>query len=153
MLSYGEGEAEIVDWGIFDKDGEYQPTINNNDVYTVKVKIKFNKEIDEPIFAMSVKDIKGLELGGVNTKAYKVLTGTYQPGDEVVVEYRQQFPLAPERYAFSFGCTKFKQDGSLQVFDRKYDALLFEIVGYRDCLGIIDFKTDINIIRSNNNES
>ena len=152
MLSYGEGEAEIVDWGIFDQNDECQPTINNNDIYTVKVKIRFNKEVDEPIFAMSVKDIKGLELGGVNTKAYKVLTGTYYPGDEVVVEYRQQFPLAPERYAFSFGCTKFKQDGSLQVFDRKYDALLFEIIGYRDCLGIIDFKTDINIIRSNNNE-
>ena len=144
--------SEIVDWGIFDQNDECQPTINNNDIYTVKVKIRFNKEVDEPIFAMSVKDIKGLELGGVNTKAYKVLTGTYYPGDEVVVEYRQQFPLAPERYAFSFGCTKFKPDGSLQVFDRKYDALLFEIVGYRDCLGIIDFKTDINIIRSNNNE-
>lgn len=152
MLSYGEGEAEIVDWGIFDQDGEYQPTINNNDIYTVKVKIKFNKEVDEPIFAMSVKDIKGLELGGVNTKAYKVLTGTYYPGDEVVVEYTQQFPLAPEKYAFSFGCTKFKQNGELQVFDRKYDALLFEIVAYRDCLGILDFKSDINIIRSNNNE-
>ena len=152
MLSYGEGEAEIFDWGIFDQNDECQPTINNNDIYTVKVKIRFNKEVDEPIFAMSVKDIKGLELGGVNTKAYKVLTGTYYPGDEVIVEYRQQFPLAPERYAFSFGCTKFKPDGSLQVFDRKYDALLFEIVGYRDCLGIIDFKTDINIIRSNNNE-
>ena len=122
MLTYGNGDAEIIDYGIFDKNGEAQQTINNEDEYIVKAKIKFNKEIDEPIFAMSLKDFKGLELCGCNTKAYKVLTGTYKKGDIVTVEYIQSFPLAPERYAFSFGCTSINHNGELEVFDRKYDA-------------------------------
>ena len=84
MLTYGNGDAEIIDYGIFDKNGEAQQTINNEDEYTVKVKIKFNKDLDEPIFAMSLKDFKGLELCGCNTKAYKVLTGTYKKGDIVM---------------------------------------------------------------------
>ena len=32
---------------IFDKNGEYQSTINNQDEYTIRVKIKFAEEIDE----------------------------------------------------------------------------------------------------------
>lgn len=145
MLTYGNGDAEIIDYGIFDKNGNAEQTINNEDEYVVKVKIKFNKDIYEPIFAMSLKDFKGLELCGCNTKAYKTLTGTYKKGDVAIVEYKQSFPLAPERYAFSFGCTSINQDGDLEVFDRKYDAFFIEIVAHRECLGIIDLKTEISV--------
>ena len=147
MLSYGNGKAEIINYGIFDKNGDYQTAINNQDEYIVKMKVQFNELIDEPIFAISIKDFKGLELGGSNTKAYKVLTGTYQKGDIVIVEFKQTFPLAPEKYTLSFGCTKFNENGDLEVFDRKYDALFVEIISYRDCLGVIDLKSEINIIR------
>lgn len=147
MLSYGEGKAEIIDYGIFDENGDYQATLNNNQEYTVKMKVKFNEEIDEPIFAMSVKDFKGLELGGVNTKAYKKLTGAYEKGEIAIVEFKQSFPLAPEKYTLSFGCTKFTHNGDLEVFDRKYDALFVEIISYRECLGVIDLKSDINITK------
>ncbi len=148
MLTYGNKYAEIVDYGIFDCDGNCQTTINNKDEYIVRVKIKFNKTIDEPIFAFSIKDFKGLELGGVNTKSYKVITGTYKKGDIAIVEYKQVFPLAPEKYTLSFGCTKYKTNGDLEVFDRKYDAFFVEIMSYRDCLGVIDLKTQININRT-----
>ena len=147
MLTYGNGKAEIIDYGIFNCNGDYQTTINNDDEYIVKMKVKFNEEIDEPIFAMSLKDFKGLELGGTNTKAYKKLTGTYQKDDIVIVEFKQAFPLAPEKYTFSFGCTKYTNNGDLEVFNRKYDAFFIEIVAGRECLGIMDLKSKINIKR------
>ena len=147
LLTYGNGQAEIIDYGIFDDNGDYQKTINNNQEYTVKMKVKFNEEIDEPIFALSIKDFKGLELGGVNTSAYKKITGLYEKGDTVIVEFKQSFPLAPEKYTLSFGCTKITQNGELEVFDRKYDALFIEIIAYRDCLGLIDLKSEINITK------
>ncbi len=145
MLEYGTKDAEIIDYGIFNEKDECQTTINNNDEYTIKLKVKFNRKIEEPIFAIALKDIKGLELGGVNTKAYKKETGTYQKGDITVVKFKQTFPLMPERYAFSFGCTKFNDKGELKVFDRKYDAFFVEIVANRDCLGIIDLKSKIEL--------
>ena len=147
MLTYGNGKAEILDYGIFDDNGDYQTTLNNNQEYTVKMKIKFNEEIDEPIFALSIKDFKGLELGGVNTKAYKKITGFYEKGETAIIEFKQSFPLAPEKYTLSFGCTKYTTNGDLEVFDRKYDALFIEIIAYRDCLGLIDLKSEINITK------
>lgn len=147
MLTYGNRKAEILDYGIFDDNGDYQTTLNNNQEYTVKMKIKFNEEIDEPIFALSIKDFKGLELGGVNTKAYKKITGFYEKGETAIIEFKQSFPLAPEKYTLSFGCTKYTTNGDLEVFDRKYDALFIEIIAYRDCLGLIDLKSEINITK------
>ncbi len=150
MLTYGNGKAEIIDYGIFDQKGDFQTTVNNEEEYIVKMKVKFNEWTDEPIFAMSVKDFKGLELAGCNTKVYKVLTGTYQKGDIVTVEFRQTFPLAPEKYTLSFGCTQFKTNGELEVLDRKYDALFIEIIAYRGCLGVIDLKSKIELIKLEN---
>ena len=147
MLTYGNGDAEIIDYAIFDSNGELQRTVNNEEEYIVKMKIKFNKEIEEPIFALAVKDFKGLELGGVNTKTNKKLTGTFKAGEIVTIEFKQVFPFAPERYTLSFGCTKFNEQGDLIVFDRKYDALFMELIAYRDCLGIIDLKGEIDIKR------
>ena len=147
MLSYGNGDAEIIDYGITNLNGEYQTTINNQDEYIVKIRVKFNKEIDEPIFAMSIKDFKGLELGGVNTKAYKKVTGIFKKGEIATIEFKQVFPVLPEKYTFSFGCTRYNENGDLEVFDRKYDAFFVEVTSSRDCLGLIDLKSEIDIIR------
>ncbi len=145
MLSYGNKKAEIIDYGIFDEHNNFVTNINNAEEITIKAKIKFNEMIDEPIFAMSFKDFKGLELCGVNTYAYKKITGTFNKGDIAVVSFKQIVPLAPEKYTISFGCTKFDNNGNLEVFDRAYDAIFIEILSNRDCLGLIDLKTDIEV--------
>ena len=111
------------------------------------MKVKFNEDIEEPIFALSIKDIKGLELAGANTKVYETKTGIYKKGDIATVEFQQSVPLNPDRYTLSFGCTKFTKNGDLEVFDRKYDAIFLEILGHRDCLGLLDLKTEIHIER------
>lgn len=146
MLTYGTGDAEIVDYGIFDLNGNCPATINNDDEYIVKVKVKFYKDIDEPIFAMSLKDFKGMEMAGVNTQEYRIPSGSYKAGDEAIIEYRQTFPMMPEKYAFSFGCTKINDKGNLEVYDRKYDAFLIELVpNGRNSLGVVDLKTKFEI--------
>lgn len=147
IITYGNGDAEIIDYGITDLNGKYQTAINNQDEYIVKIKVKFNKDIEEPIFAMSIKDFKGLEFCGVNTKVYKKTTGQFKQGDIVIVEFKQVFPVQPEKYAFSFGCTRYNKNGDLEVFDRKYDAFFVEVISNRDCLGLIDLKSEIKINR------
>ena len=39
------------------------------------MKIEVKEDIEDPIFAMTIKDIKGLELCGVNTLFKKMITG------------------------------------------------------------------------------
>ena len=148
QLSYGDGGAKIIDYGIFDIDGKPRQSINNDDEYIVKMKVKIEKNIENPIFAMSVKNFSGVEIAGANTYAYHVETGNYKIGDEVIIEFKQVLPLAPERYTLSFGCTTFDMNGDLKVYDRKYDAIIFEITADRTCLGVMDIKTKIKLERN-----
>lgn len=144
-ITYGDGSVEIIDYGIFDENGEYKPSINNDEEYTIKMKVRFEKDIKNPIFALSIKDFKGLEVAGANTYAYKVQTGEYKKGQTVIAEFKQSIPLAPDKYTISFGCTTFDDNGELKVYDRKYDVIIFEISSDRICLGTVDLKTEIQI--------
>ena len=146
-LSYGNGNAEIIDYGIFDKEDKMIPMINNTEEVIIKMKVKFNEDIENPIFAMSIKDFKGLEFAGTNTDEQKIYTGEYKKGDEVVVEFKQKIPLAPNRYTISFGCTKFNKNGDLEVFDRKYDALFLEVISNKATIGLIEIDSQIHIKR------
>lgn len=142
---YGNKKAEILDYGIFDLDGNIVSTINNDDEYIVKMKVKFNEKIDCPIFAFGLKDIRGMDLCGMNTDILQIDTGSYKKNDEVTISFKQVIPLAPRKYIVSFGCTKYNSNGDLEIFSRKYDALFIDIVNKRLTSGLFDLKTQINI--------
>lgn len=147
LITYGNRKAEIIDYKILNNKKEKIKVFENDEEVTIKLKIKFNEDIKEPIFAVSVKDFRGLELLGTNTMLENKETGNYKKGEEVEVEFKQVFPLKPDKYAFSFGCTRINEEGELEVFDRKYDAILVEIMSKKQIVGIIDMKTQIQINR------
>lgn len=142
-LVYGTSAVDIYDYGIFDKDDKYAVAINNNEVTTIRMKLKINEDIEDPIFAMTIKDIKGVEYCGTNTIIYKMATGTYRKGDQVMVEFKQVIPIAPGRYTLSFGCTKYNAMGELDVYQRKYDAIFTEVIAYRECIALCDLESEI----------
>ena len=142
-LVYGTNAVDIYDFGIFDQNGNYAVAINNSEMTTIKMKIKVNEPIEDPIFAMTIKDIKGMEYCGTNTVVYKMATGTYQKDDHILVEFKQVIPIAPGRYTLSFGCTKYNAMGELDVYQRKYDVLFTEVIAYRECIALCDLDSEI----------
>ena len=142
-LVYGENQVDIYDYGIFDSNGKYAVSINNNEPVSIKMKVQVNQDIEDPIFAMTFKDIKGMELCGTNTIVYRMATGTYQKGDQILVEFNQKVPLTPGKYTLSFGCTKYSMNGELMVYQRRYDALFIEVIAYRECVAMFDLDSKI----------
>ena len=49
-----------------------------------KMKVKFNSSIENPIFSFSIKDVRGMDLCGMNTDIQKIKTGHYKKGDNIV---------------------------------------------------------------------
>jgi len=143
-LSYGNNNVDIYDYGIFDIEGKRTITISNEKEVSVKMKIQVNKDIEDPIFALTFKDIKGTELSGTNTMLSRTSTGKYKKGDKILVEFTQKVPLVPGRYTISFGCTKYDLNGDLEVYQRRYDALFVEIVSNREAVGLVDLNSKIN---------
>ena len=145
IIEYGNGQAEVIDYGIFDENGNYLQSIDNGKSVILKSKIRFNDTINEPIFTMTLKDFNGLEVCGTNTLIEKIATGKYQKGDIVEVSFKTRLQVAPNKYTLSFSCTHFKPNGELEVLNRKYDALLVEIISSKEHVGILSLDTEINI--------
>ncbi len=142
-LVYGENQVDIYDYGIFDSNGKYALSLNNNEKVSIKMKVQVNEDIEDPIFALTFKDIKGMELCGTNTIVYRMATGKYKKGDKILVEFEQKVPLAPNKYTISLGCTKYSMNGELAVYQRRYDVLFVEVVSDRECVAMFDLDSKI----------
>ena len=145
IIEYGNGQADVIDYGIFDENGKYLQSIDNAKDVILKSKIKFNADVNEPIFTMTLKDFNGLEVCGTNTLIEKIATGKFKKGDMVEVSFKTRLRVAPNKYTLSFSCTHFKPNGELEVLSRKYDALLVEIISSKEHVGILSLDTDIKI--------
>ena len=143
VIDYGNGKAEVIDYGTFDENNKIISVIRNDQNIVLKSKIKFYEDVENPIFTMTVKDFRGNDMCGTNTLIEDCKTGKFLKGETVVASFNQKLPLTPGKYTLSFSCTKFDERGNLEVLNRKYDALLIEIISTKVCVG--SFKIDSNI--------
>ncbi len=149
LITYGNGAAEVIDYGIFDTKDNYISVIENDKEVVLKSKILFKKDVKDPIFTMTIKDFKGLEMAGTNTLIEKIATGNYKKGDIVSVSFKQKINVAGGKYTLSFSCTHFNARGELEVLNRKYDALLIEVLSVKDTVGLMRIDSDIKIKKLN----
>ena len=145
ITDYGDKRAEVIDYGMFDLKGRPISAFDNSETVILKSKIKFNKAVSDPIFTVTVKDFHGNDIAGTNTEIEKVLTGSFKKGDVVVCEFRQKIPVAAGKYTLSFSCTKYNLKGELEVLNRKYDALLIEVMTTKNTVGIIRLDSNIKV--------
>lgn len=146
VIEYGNGKAEIIDYGLFDINNTPISNIDNDEEVVIKMKVKFLEDVKNPIFAIAIKDFKGLELCGANTLANKIFTKDYKKNEVAEVIFTQKMPLAPGKYTLSLGCTIFNAKGELEVLKRKYDILLFEAISINEALGVFAINSNIEII-------
>ena len=143
-VEYGNEEALIVDYCLLNEKGEITNTIHKGEEFTVKMKVHFNKDIQEPIFAFTVKDIKGTELTGSNTLLGDKMLAAAHAGEDVVVTFRQRMSLRCNDYLLALGCTGYK-DGKFTVYHRLYDVCYIMVLSEKDTVGLFDLYSDIKV--------
>lgn len=141
---YGDGRAEIIDFGIFLESGEISNNVYKGDYYEVKMKVKINADNLTPIFAFKLRDIKGLELTGTNTMLEQIDTTDIKKGDIVTVSFRQKQYLQPGQYLVSLGCTAFEGD-NLVVYCRNYNCCVLGVVADKGTIGVFDSESVIHL--------
>ena len=141
-LEYGNKDAEIIDFGILDENNIFTNTVNKNESFKIKMKVRFNKKIQEPIFAFTIKDIKGNEITGTNTMIEEVYFKNPERNDVVEVEFEQIMNLQGGEYLLSLGCTGFK-DGDFTVYHRLYDVCSISVVSSKDSVGFYDMNSKV----------
>lgn len=143
-LEYGDRRAEILDYTILDQNGVATNTIEKGTVFTIRVKIRCNEEIEDPISAFSIKDIRGTEICGTNTMFEKNDIGRQKKGEVREISFTQRMDLQGGEYLLSLGCTGY-QGGDFTVFHRLYDVCNLSVVSTKNTVGFYDMNSRISI--------
>lgn len=141
---YGNGEAEIFDFGIIDERGNITNAVEKGTVFTVVMKVRFNKTVEDPIFALAFKDLKGITITGTNTMYERIETGTVTAGEIRTTTFKQRLSLQGGEYLLSFGCTGYK-DGEFVVYHRLYDACNITVVSDKNTDGMYDLYSEVSV--------
>ena len=143
-LEYGDKRAEMLGFLIQDENGLPTNTIEKGSSFTMKVRVRFHEHIEDPIFAFTIKDMRGTEITGTNTMFEHITTPTGEDGDTVVVSYTQKADLQGGEYLISFGLTGYR-GGDFVVYHRLYDASSLVVVSTKNTVGFYDMNSRITI--------
>lgn len=143
-LEYGTGDAKIRDYYITDKNGTRTTAIIKGEEFTIHFSVDFTADIKAPIFAFTVKNIRGTEITGTNTMYEKAFLEPVKSGDTKTVTFRQRMDLQGGEYLLSFGVTGYEQD-KFQVYHRLYDVLNVTVVSDKNTVGYYDMNSQIEV--------
>ncbi len=140
--TYGDLSGEIVDFGIMNSHGEISSMVMKGETFTVLFRFRINRPIEHPIFAYTIRDLKGTELCGTNTLYEDEGIESAQPGLTGVVRFTQRMTLQGGQYMLCLGLTGYV-DGALVAYHRVYDACHVQVLADHNTVGVFDVEAKI----------
>ncbi|MDO4333638.1 MAG: ABC transporter ATP-binding protein [Eubacteriales bacterium] len=143
-LEYGTKEAEIVEYYITDKKGIRSTAILKGDEFTMHMKVAVHQDLEAPIFALSIKNIKGVEITGTNTMVEKTFLDGAKAGQTKEITFTQKMRLQGGDYLISLGVTGYEKDNFV-VYHRLYDVMNITVVSDKDTVGYFDMESRVEV--------
>lgn len=144
VLEYGNEKAEIIDFSIVDHNGNVTNLIEKDTEFEIYMKVRFRDLVKEPIFAYTIKDIRGTDITGTNTMYERAPVTEKGIGDEQEVCFRQKMTLQGGEYMLSLGCTGYTT-GDFEVFHRLYDVCSLSVMSAKNTIGFFDIHSTVSL--------
>lgn len=145
LLEYGEKYAEIVDFALIDDQNNISNNIVKGTDFSIRMKVRFHRDLQDPIFAFTIKDLQGTEVTGTNTMYENVSSGPVRAGEERIVTFTQNMNLQGRNYLLSLGCVGFS-DNKFVVYHRLYDVCDIDVISDKNTVGFYDMDSEVTII-------
>lgn len=144
LLEYGTKAAVIEEYYVTDEEGRPSNAIIKGQKCSVHMKVHFEKDVQAPIFAFTIKNIKGVEITGTNTMVEKAFLEPAQAGTKKKITFTQNIDLQGGEYLLSLGVTGYENE-DFQVYHRLYDVLNLTVISDKDTVGFYDTNSEIAI--------
>ena len=145
LLEYGTKEAVIEQFYMTDDRGTESKSIIKGSQFTIHMKVRFMADLPAPIFAFSIKTVKGTEITGTNTMFEKAFLEPVKAGAVKDITFTQKMSLQGGEYLLSFGVTGY--DGNdFQVYHRLYDALDLTVISDKNTVGFYDMDSKVTVM-------
>ena len=144
VLEYGTKAANIHNYYITDKNGVKTTAIIKGESFTIHYRVSFEKDIPAPIFAFTIKNIRGTEITGTNSMFEKAFLQEVTAREEKEITFTQNMDLQGGEYLLSFGVTGYEED-KFEVYHRLYDVLNVTVVSDKDTVGYYDMNSKVMV--------
>lgn len=144
-LEYGNKYAQIIDFAIIDDKGRITNNIQKNTEFKIRMKVKFNRDIEEPIFAFTIKDLQGTDVTGTNTMYEQLNFGLVKRDEVKVIEFSQNMNLQGKNYLLSFGCVGY-ENNDFVVYNRLYDVCNINVISDKNTVGFYDMNSSVKVL-------
>ena len=141
---YGTNQAIIEQVYVQDENGLKNTSLLKGSEFTVCMQVHFKEHIEAPIFALSIKDVKGTEITGTNSMLEKAYLVPAEKGETKLVTFTQQMNLQGGEYLLSFGVTGYEKD-TFCVYHRLYDAVNITVISDKNTVGFFDMNSKVEV--------
>jgi len=142
VIEYGTKAAVIHDYYVTDKKGTVTTAIIKGEQWTLHFDVDFEENVKAPIFAFTIKNIRGTEITGTNSMFEKAFLDGVKKGSKKTVSFTQNMDLQGGEYLLSLGVTGYEDD-KFQVYHRLYDVLNITVVSDKDTVGYFDMNSKV----------
>ena len=142
LLEYGTKDAMITGYKITDDMGRETSALLKGKECTITMQVHFEHDIEAPIFAFTIKNIKGVEITGTNTMVEKAFLSPVRAGSDMEIAFTQKIDLQGGEYLLSFGVTGFEKE-EFQVYHRLYDVINMTVISDKDTVGYYDMNSRV----------
>ena len=141
-LEYGTKAALIHDYYVTDKKGTKASAIIKGEEFTLHYKVKFEEDVPAPIFAFTIKNVRGTEITGTNSMFEKAYLSDAKAGEVKEVTFTQNMDLQGGEYLLSLGVTGYEKE-KFEVYHRLYDVINITVVSNKDTVGYYDMNSKV----------
>ena len=139
---YGGDFGSIVSISVLDLAGQPRTWFKSGESVTVRMVVESRERLQEPIYALTIKNVSGVEIYGTNT----LFSGQQAPpigaGEQREVDFIFDLNLIAGDFFLSFGFTHFFGE-NLAVIQRRYDAIKISVQSADRSFGIANLRSII----------
>lgn len=146
LLEYGSKKAVITEYCIRDDKGITTSAILKGNPFTIHMKVRMMEDLHAPIFAFTIKNVRGTEITGTNTMFEKAFLEPVAAGEVYEVEFTQEMNLQGGEYLLSLGVTGYEED-DFTVYHRLYDVLNLTVISDKNTVGFYDMNSKTEVKR------
>ena len=126
-MVYGDGQADIQKSWLIDSEGNQINVIKSGVPFRFCYQVVFNKDVENPIFAMMLKTLEGVSVYGVDSSNLDCDVKNYKAGDVANIIFSVKNPLAPGVYYLNCGLKNKAEDGEY-FLSRRVDTAMIRII-------------------------
>lgn len=136
---HGDGASEILEVSFLDEGEKSIQSVVAGDLVCVRIRVIFHRPVTGPMVGILIRNRIGMEVYGTNTRLEQIELGSFEPGDELDVNFQFECWLAPQQYTLTVATQN--SDGTSH--DWLDDVLAFEVMDARSRAGVANLRAKV----------